>query len=54
VLERCFLLPAYIVTVAETLDLPRATFTDLTVEVEVESIAGAKLLGPPPVPRAAR
>ena len=48
----------YIEDVANALDLPRATFTDLTVEVlSVENlqVAGQKLMSvPPPIPEKAR
>lgn len=48
----------YIAEVAGALDLPRATFTDLTVEVlSVENlkVAGQRLMSvPPPIPEKAR
>ena len=47
----------YLEKVAEALEMPRTTFTDLTVEVlEVENLkqAAKKLIQPPPIPAAAR
>ena len=47
----------YLANVGLALDLPRQTYTDLTVEVlSVESLqeAGKKLITPPPIPDSAK
>ncbi len=48
---------AYIELVAETLEMPRASYSDLTVEIlSVESLqaAGKKVTKPPPIPSDAK